>query len=140
VERLYLGTMKPLLMQLDAWDESEVLSRFKLSFKVREAQIIGVDGRKVGFLQVCETEKEITLAQIHIESAFRCRGIGTRLVEDLLCDATAKGKPVLLSVVRGNRACALYSRLGFLVAGKDATKLHMRREGSFDKGEHNSTS
>ena len=91
-----------------------------------ETKIIGVDGKAVGFLQVSETENAITLAQIHIESDYRDRGIGTRLLRDLLSDAAAKRKPVLLSVVRGNRARVLYERLGFLIGGEDATKLHMR--------------
>jgi ribosomal protein S18 acetylase RimI-like enzyme len=126
VERLYLATMQPLLMQLDSWDEREVVSRFKRCFKLRETQIIGVDGQDAGFLQVSEDEDAVTLAQIHIESAFRCRGMGTRLVQALLCDAAAKSKPVLLSVVRGNRAGVLYERLGFLIINEDTTKLHMR--------------
>jgi ribosomal protein S18 acetylase RimI-like enzyme len=126
VERLYLDTMQPLLTQLDSWNERGVLSRFKRSFKLRETKIIGVDGQDIGFLQVSEDQDAVTLAQIHIESAFRCRGIGTRLVQALLSDAAAKSKPVLLSVVRGNRAGALYERLGFLIANEDATKLHMR--------------
>jgi len=125
VERLYLDTMQPLLEQLDSWDEREVLSRFKRGLKLRETQIIGADGQDIGFLQVSEDQDAVTLAQIHIEPAFRSRGIGTRLVQALLCDAAAKGKPVLLSVVRGNRAGALYERLGFLIASEDATKLHM---------------
>jgi ribosomal protein S18 acetylase RimI-like enzyme len=128
VVRLYLETMQPLLMQLKAWDETEVLSRFKRYFRVRETQIINFDGRDVGFLQVSETPSEVTLAQIHIEPQFRHRGIGTFLVQGLLRDAAAKDKPVLLSVVRGNRARGLYERLGFLVTGEEATKLHMRWE------------
>jgi ribosomal protein S18 acetylase RimI-like enzyme len=126
VERLYLDTMQPLLTQLGSWDEREVLSRFKRGFKLRETTIIGVNGQDVGFLQVSEDQDAITLVQIHIESAFRCQGIGTRLVQVLLCDAAAKGKPVLLSVVRGNRARVLYEGLGFVIGGEDATKLHMR--------------
>jgi ribosomal protein S18 acetylase RimI-like enzyme len=129
VVRLYLETMQPLLMQLNAWDQTEVLSRFKRYFRVREAQIINFDGRDVGFLQVSETPSEFTLAQIHLEPQIRHRGIGTRLVQDLLCDAAAKSKPVLLSVVRGNPARALYERLGFVIIGEEATKLHMRWEG-----------
>ena len=126
VERLYLNTMQPLLTELSSWDKSEVVSRFKRSLKLRETQIIGVDGQDIGFLQISEDQYAVTLVQIHIKSAFRCHGIGTRLVMGLLCDAAAKGKPVLLSVVRGNRARVLYERLGFLIGGEDATKLHMR--------------
>jgi ribosomal protein S18 acetylase RimI-like enzyme len=125
VAGLYLGTMQPLLTRLDAWDERDVLARFRRYFKLRETQIIGFAGQDVGFLQVAETRHELVLAQIHITAPFRGRGIGTQLVQALLCDAAAKRKPVLLSVVRGNPAQTLYERLGFLVTGGDATRFHM---------------
>lgn len=128
VVRLYLDTMQPLLTQLNAWDERDTLARFNGYFRLRETRIIHCDGQDVGFFQVSETPSEITLAQIHIEPQFRHRGIGTFLVQGLLRDAAARDKPVLLSVVRGNRARGLYERLGFLVTDEDATKLHMRWE------------
>ena len=128
VTRLYQDTMQPLLTRLDAWDERDALLRFKRYFKVRETQIVGLDGEDIGFLQVSETRNKITLAQIHIAAQFRGRGIGTHLVQSVLRDAATKRMPVLLSVVRGNHARALYERLGFRVTGEDATRLHMEWE------------
>jgi ribosomal protein S18 acetylase RimI-like enzyme len=125
-ERLYIETMKPLLSRLDAWDEADVLAKFRSEYRPKEVRIITVGGRDVGFVHVEETRGGIRLAQIHVEPSYRSRGIGTKLIKDLLHDARAKTKPVSLSVVKHNPAQTLYERLGFKVIGEDETKLHMR--------------
>jgi ribosomal protein S18 acetylase RimI-like enzyme len=127
-ESLYVQTMKPLLSRLDAWDEADVLAKFRSEYRPDEIRIITVGGGDVGFLHVEKKDGGISLAQIHIEAPYRSRGIGTMLIKDLLRDARAKSKPVSLSVVKHNPAQTLYERLGFKVAGEDETKLHMRWE------------
>ncbi len=126
VQSLYLETMRPLLVKLGAWDQDDVIARFKQHLRVKEVQIIAVNGEDGGFLQVVESEANITLAQIHLRAAFRRLGIGTRLILELLDRARASRRPVLLSVVRNNPAFALYQRLGFSISGEDETKFHMR--------------
>jgi ribosomal protein S18 acetylase RimI-like enzyme len=125
-ERLYVETMKPLLQSLQAWDRENVLGRFRASFDITHVQIIRVEGRNVGFMQMSETDAEINLDQIHLRKSYRSRGIGSRLIGDLQRGAIAKKKALTLAIVRGNRALALYQRLGFLVVAEDATKLYMR--------------
>ena len=125
-ERLYLEAMKPLLTELGAWDAAEVIANLKAHYKLDEVLVVSVDGRDAGWLQVSELEHEFDLAQIYLEPPFRSRGIGTRLVEDLLTRARKHGKPVALHVVRNNQAISLYQRLGFKVVGENETKLHMR--------------
>jgi GNAT superfamily N-acetyltransferase len=126
VERLYVESMRPLLLRLDAWDEADVLGRFRGSFDVTHVRIIRVDGADVGFIQTSETDAEINLDQIHLRKRYRSRGIGSRLIGDLLRADAARNKALSLAAVRGNRALALYQRLGFLTVSTDATKLYMR--------------
>lgn len=128
VQRLYVETMQPLLTRLDAWDEDDALAKFRRHYRLADVSIITVNDRDAGFLQVEENADGITLAQIHIEAPYRSRGIGTRLIQDLLSASQAKLKPVSLSVVKHNPAQALYERLGFKIVGQDETKLHMRYE------------
>ncbi len=125
-KKLYIRTMKPLLTILDAWDETDMINKFNGHYKLAEVQVILVDGKNVGWLQICETEQEFELAQIHIEHEFCSQGIGTQLIRKLMNEAKKKGKPVCLSVVRGNPALSLYQRLRFSIIGEDAHKLHMR--------------
>jgi ribosomal protein S18 acetylase RimI-like enzyme len=125
-ERLYLETMKPLLKKLGAWDETDILTKFTGYYQLDEIQVVSIDGVDAGWLQICETEKEFELAQLHFEKAFQSRGVGSQLIRDLMSEARIKGKSVCLSVVRGNPALLLYRRLGFEVVDEDDQKLHMR--------------
>ncbi len=125
-EHLYLATMKPLLSRLGAFDELEFIANFKRLYRPADVKIIVVDGVDAGWLQISESEQEISLYQIHIGPGYRSRGIGTRLMQDLLARGRQQRKPISLYVVRNNPAKALYERLGFKVVGEDETKLHMR--------------
>jgi len=127
-KKLYIQTMKPLLMKFDAWDEAVVMARFDGYYELGEMQVILINGKDVGWLQISESEHELELAQIHIKQAFCSRGIGTQLIRKLMNEARGKGKSVFLSVVRGNPALSLYRRLGFAIVSEDEHKLHMRWE------------
>ncbi len=127
-KRLYIECMKSLLAKLGAWNEGDVLSKFKKYYELDQVQIISANNRDVGWLQLSETEHEINLDQIYLEEDFRCHTIGTRLIQSLMATAKVKKKPVLLSLVRNNRAVTLYKRLGFKVVAEDEIKLHMRWE------------
>lgn len=57
---------------------------------------------------------------IWVSDDFRGRGLGTRLLTELIEQAQLRGLPGLsLSVETGNPARALYERLGFMPAGAD---------------------
>jgi ribosomal protein S18 acetylase RimI-like enzyme len=124
-ERLYVGTMAPLLARLDALDEAGLVSHLAQICDLTEVLIVIVEGREAGWLQVHETDQDINLSQIHLESAFRNRGVGTALVRRIQARGQSVGKTVSLSVVRNNPAVSLYRRLGFRIIGEDGLKLHM---------------
>jgi len=63
----------------------------------------------------------------HLSADFRGRGIGSRLLKDLLRRADSIGKPVTLEVMHGNPARRLYLRLGFRQTSQDADKAQMMR-------------
>lgn len=117
-----------MLTKLDAWDETDRINKFNGHYELAEVQVILLDGRDVGWLQVSETEQELELAQIHIEQEFCSQGIGSQLIRKLMKEAQQKGKSVFLSFVRGNRALSLYQRLGFSIISEDEHKQHMRWE------------
>ncbi len=126
-ERLYLDTMRPLLSALDAWDEPAMLEHFRRVSRVEEARIIILDGEAIGWMERREFADSLELSQFQIRDGFRGRGIGTRLLRDLLAEARARRKPVSLAVVRNNYlARRLYERLGFQVVGESDYKLFMR--------------
>lgn len=124
-ESLYVETMKPLLMRINAWDEEDLIAKFKQSFMLEQVRIIRVGETDAGWMQTAEASDEINLSQIHLLEGFRSLGIGSRLIQDLLDQARAKKKSVSLAVVHNNRATALYRRFGFKEVARDREKLHM---------------
>jgi len=87
--------------------------------------IILTGNQAVGRIVVHRAEKEFRLVDIALLPAHRGRGIGTALVQRLLREAAAAGKPVRLSVLKGQRAFRLYQRLGFEKTGEDAARVQM---------------
>lgn len=63
---------------------------------------------------------------IGVSEGFRCRGIGTQLLTNLVDCALLHGVPALsLSVEVGNPALRLYTRLGWRVIGRSGGSLTM---------------
>lgn len=121
--------MKPLLTALGAWDNARAYATFSEYFKQDEVRIITVNGADVGWIQVSDANGEVHLDQLHLTEPFRDLGIGTTLIEQTMDKARDQNRPLRLSFVRGNRAVALYERLGFRVVGGDETKIHMQWNG-----------
>lgn len=128
--KLYMASMEPLLTALAAWDDAKADASFREYFKLDEVRIITVDDADVGWIQVSEADCAVHLDQLHLVEEFRDLGIGTRLIEQTKRAARDKNWPLCLSFVRGNRAAALYERLGFRPAGSDQTKIHMQWTGA----------
>ena len=82
-------------------------------------------GAPIGRMVVDRTAEAITLVDIALLAAHRGRGLGTRLLCDLLDEARAAGVPVRLGVRLGHPARRLYERLGFVEIGVSETDAAM---------------
>ncbi len=122
---LYLESTKPLLIALDRWDESKIVSRFTESFRLDQIQMLAAPPRDIGWLQLSESDEEVHIDQIHLITGHRNRGIGTKIVRALQECTAASMRRLALNVIRGNRAQALYERLGFRHDGGDEERLRM---------------
>lgn len=94
--------MRPLLAELNAWDEPAFLDHFRRVSELERARIILLDGQAVGYLEWRECADCLELLQIHIKDRYRGRGTGTWLLRQLLVEARARRKPTCLAVVRNN--------------------------------------
>ena len=115
------------------WSAEQKHAFIKMQFLARERvyprvdnRIILFEGRPVGRLQVERTDTSILLRDIEILTEFRNAGIGSRLVQDLMSEASAAGKPIHLHVVAVSPAVRFYERLGFHQTGGDAAYLEMK--------------
>lgn len=71
------------------------------------------DGVAAGRWYVARWTDEIRIVDIALLPEYRGRGVGTRLVGEILAEAGRKGLPVCIHVERDNPAHGWYCRLGF---------------------------
>ncbi len=89
--------------------------------------MILAEGRPAGRLYVARWPGEICIVDIALLPERRNRGIGTKLLEDLICESEASAKPSSIHVERFNPALRLYARLGFEVAEDEGVYFLMER-------------
>jgi ribosomal protein S18 acetylase RimI-like enzyme len=92
------------------------------------ADVIVIDDVPAGRLLVDRLDEEILIVDISLLPAHRGRGAGSVLLQEVLGEATAAGKRVVIHVERFNRALRLYERLGFRAVGDHGVYLRMEWE------------
>jgi ribosomal protein S18 acetylase RimI-like enzyme len=124
--RLNEATMRTYAEQTyGPWDETLNRRIFAERFRPATTQILVVDGQDAGMLEVLPTETGIHLANIRVAPEYQGRGIGTRLVSEVLRDAHGRGLSVTLGVLKVNPARRLYERLGFVVVEESEQRYRM---------------
>jgi|GEM_PF-3628392 len=78
-------------------------------------QVIELDGQVAGELTVRRRPDQIALVMLCLAAEVRGRGIGARIVSELLEEARSANLPLTLRVLRHNRARELYERHGMVV-------------------------
>ena len=122
--RLHNAALKDYVTQTWGWDEDWQKRNFTKTFKPEKAQIIVFEEKDVGYWEVSEKETETVLISIRLLPAYQKRGIGTKLIKDLLDNSQ---KSVRLQVLKVNPARKLYARLGFEIFDETDTHFLMRR-------------
>jgi ribosomal protein S18 acetylase RimI-like enzyme len=77
-------------------------------------------------MMVDRNEAGIRLRDIALLTEYRNAGVGSRLIRDLMKEATAAGKSIELHVVATSPAVRLYERLGFRQSGPGGAYLEMK--------------
>ncbi|MEP7285596.1 MAG: GNAT family N-acetyltransferase [Chloroflexota bacterium] len=77
-----------------------------------------------GYGYVADDIPELSIAVL---PKYRGKGLGTRLLGDLITAMTPKSRPISLSVDATNPAVVLYKRFGFETVGINGTSLTMLR-------------
>ena len=122
---LHREALGPSVEATWGWDEDFQSAHFRDRFDVERDRILQLEGQDVGGLR-CRTEEDaLHLDYIAIAAAHRNRGLGERVVRDLMGRAETLGLPLLLGVLRANRAVGFYERLGFRRVKEDALRILM---------------
>ena len=115
-------------LQVTGWDEAQKRAFLTMQFNAQhrfyqeqfpnaQFQVILGDGSPIGRLYVDRRAEEISIVDIALLPSHRGRGIGSALLQELLAEASAAGKPVRIYVEQFNPALRLYLRLGFAQSG-----------------------
>jgi ribosomal protein S18 acetylase RimI-like enzyme len=119
-------TMGAYVSETYGWDESFQRHRFEENFKSAAVRILQVDGEDAGMLDFAEEPDRFTLNRIELLPKFQRRGLGGRILRELIEEARRRLKPVDLQVLRVNPAKGLYERLGFTAYEETRTHYKMR--------------
>jgi GNAT superfamily N-acetyltransferase len=120
-----------------AWNPTQAEMFIKMQYRAQqqnyegnypaaENQIITLKDQPIGRILVDRGDDQFTLVDIAILPEHRNSGIGGRLLNNLLQEATEASKPVGLYVVNYNPARRLYERLGFAPIADDGMYLEMK--------------
>ncbi|HET9954368.1 MAG TPA: GNAT family N-acetyltransferase [Polyangiaceae bacterium] len=98
---------------------------YRAAFPHAEQSIVMLAGQTIGMLWVDRQGGSIRLVDIALGRAFRGSGIGTSLLGDLQREASQRGCPLYLHVVKSSRAARFYERLGFVAVDPDVAGPHI---------------
>jgi ribosomal protein S18 acetylase RimI-like enzyme len=125
-------------MALVPWNEAQKAAFLSMQFRAQRQdyqtnypdaafQVILRDGVPAGRLYVDRREREIAVIDISLLPEHRGAGIGSRLLRELLAEASRLGQPVTIHVEKFNPALRLYQRLGFSPIADTGIYLQMER-------------
>jgi ribosomal protein S18 acetylase RimI-like enzyme len=128
-QRLYeihRAALGPYVAKIWGWDDAWQAEAFAKNFDPKSVRVVEELGQVVGFYQLNDEGEAVVLSKIEIEPGCQQRGVGTRIIIDVLAEARARGQVVRLQVFKINhRAHALYQRLGFHDTGETPTHVQM---------------
>ena len=128
--RLHRAVMRDYVDAVRGWDDDVQQAFHERHFDPAGTRIIVHDGHDAGVLVTEYGPDTIYLKRIEIDPECQRRGIGSRVIGQLLREASDRGQPVELDVLVVNPgARALYRRLGFHDVtrhGDGNTKIRMR--------------
>ena len=115
-------TIRPYAEQTyGPWDDALARRLFAERSRPDTTQVVVVEGQDAGSIEIVPGDSNVYLANIRIAPEYQRRGIGTRLISDVLRDAHGRGLTVSLRVLKTNPAQRLYARLGFEIVGETPT-------------------
>jgi ribosomal protein S18 acetylase RimI-like enzyme len=125
VNTLTRTTMREYVEATWASEEKRELYYEVNRFRQEGTEIILYDGTDVGQIAVSKKDDRIIIDEIHILPEYQGKGIGKRVLQNVLEYAFANNLPVELFLLRTNPVKRLYERLGFKVYKEDEFRYYM---------------
>jgi GNAT superfamily N-acetyltransferase len=129
LEGLHAVLRRPAIEAAIGWDAAREAARLRATIRPGLDQVVLLGGQPVGIFAMTAEPHRLWLRRIQLLPPVQGRGIGTALLRFALAEGRRLGLPVFLRVRRGNRAQALYARLGFRITGEaPGDRLEMTAE------------
>ncbi|MER7507528.1 GNAT family N-acetyltransferase [Streptomyces lavendulae] len=127
VAELKAAVMRGDLERLGRYEHHRARQLVRDSFGGEHSRVIEADGEAVGSFTARPGDGGLVLEHFYLAAAHQGRGIGTRVLEEVLARADAERVAVRLTVLRGSAARGLYERYGFTVEAEDEVDVRMVR-------------
>lgn len=124
---LRLATMDVHLREMGVFFSRE-RHRERVLLEFEHARVIMVGDEAVGMVKALQKDDALHVQQLQVLPEWQGRGIGGQVVDHLIAQAEAEGRPLTLTVLKRNPALRLYLRNGFEQVGEDEHEFHLRRE------------
>jgi len=122
--RALYATTRTEEMQMVPWTDEQKAVFLDMQFSAQkqhyedfypecEFLVIELAGEPIGRLYVDRREDEIEVIDIALLPAYRARGIGKMLLEEIIAEGKASNRRITIYVEHNNPARHLYDRLGF---------------------------
>jgi GNAT superfamily N-acetyltransferase len=123
-------------MALVPWDAAMKSSFLRSQFMAQQAhyqshfpqavhELIFVDDTPVGRLYVDRRETEIRILDMTLLDRARGRGIGTKIIQELMKEAASQERSLSIHVESYSRSLGLFQRLGFVKADESGASWLM---------------
>ena len=110
------------------WDDGWQQQNFDQAFVRLSTQVVEVDGRFAGYVQIDSGVDEDYLSMLVLDPAVRSRGVGARLLTAIQAHSQAHGRGLYLRVFRTNASARrFYEREGWTLTADEGDFLVMRR-------------
>jgi len=105
------------------WNEEEQMNFYRKEFVIDNCFLIKNNKINIGWLKIIETKETIDINQILILPEYQGKGIGSKIINDIIKNGKDRNKTICLQVLKCNEnAKRLYIKLGF--KKYDETKTH----------------
>ncbi|MES2224092.1 MAG: GNAT family N-acetyltransferase [Patescibacteria group bacterium] len=108
------------------WDVAKQDEFFRNCWAPATYQIILADGTEVGYCNVEYEGDHLLLDELVISPKFEGKGIGTRILKQIIQRAITENKLLRLQVLKNNDAKRLYDRSGFKEIKEEETDTHYK--------------
>ncbi len=123
LQKVYASTREEEL-SIVPWDEQQKAEFLQMQFGAQHQfyqehysdtsfDVIELDGQPAGRLYLQKRDDEHRIVDIALLPEHRCKGVGGKIMRNILDEAKQANLPVRIHVEHNNPAIKLYQRLGF---------------------------